>query len=244
MAHTNTTGTLFGFSGKMASGKSTTAHRVAHTLNEKLRAKEKNTDKDGDNTDKHRIPDAGFAVISFADALRKEVAQLLRDVQDSATEEEFLKTPSGKETSEKNARAVFMTLKTSTANTRRTAMQLWGSKIRRAQDPQYWVAQALDTARAYTSRGINVIFDDVRFVNEAEEILSNGGYLIRLEIAPAEQERRIVEVRKKKPLPEAVLNHVSETDLDNFPHFSLVTNNTYPEKSTPNIITWVSYHAS
>ena len=65
------------------------------------------------------------------------------------------------------------------------------------------------------SHGKIIVVPDVRFVNEADYILQEGGYLIRLEGDP-------MGVRENSLRD---LNHVSETNLDGYTKFSKVIYN-------------------
>jgi hypothetical protein len=60
-----------------------------------------------------------------------------------------------------------------------------------------------------------IVIPDVRFVNEADYILQEGGYLIRLEGDP-------MSVRENSLRD---LNHISETNLDDYSKFSKVIYN-------------------
>lgn len=85
----------------------------------------------------------------------------------------------------------------------RAIMQWWGTEIRRAQDPQYWVNKLADKVRDIRKDGQehNIIVDDVRFKNEVRIINALGGYVFR--IKPYEGWA-----------PIAGTTHQSETDLD------------------------------
>lgn len=128
---------LIGLSGKMQTGKSTTANYLAHEL--------------------------GGAVVSFADALRDEVAYhfgldrlLLRN-------------------SRYKGLSLMMGMRGMTV---REILQ-WFGALRREQNPDYWIERTLATRPP----GI-VIIDDVRYQNEAEAIRAAGGYVFRLEPYP------------------------------------------------------------
>lgn len=61
-----------------------------------------------------------------------------------------------------------------------------------------------------------IIIPDVRFINEADYILKQGGYLIRLEGDP-------INIRKNSLRD---MNHISETNLDNYDKFDkIIVNN-------------------
>lgn len=79
----------------------------------------------------------------------------------------------------------------------RALAQLYGVSKRDA-DPMYWVDRCLDDIEDLDPDG--VVIDDVRFLNEAEELRRNGYTLIRLELEDAQHED----------------THISEIDLDNY----------------------------
>src|SRR5699024_12640273 len=73
-------GLLLGFSGKMASGKSTTAKNIlANIENTVSTANKENTvsTENTENAENTASNEGSFKVISFADELRKEVSLLL-----------------------------------------------------------------------------------------------------------------------------------------------------------------------
>jgi hypothetical protein len=88
----------------------------------------------------------------------------------------------------------------------RALLQWWGTDLRRAVDPNYWVKQA--EIQAQQMEWTWPVFTDVRFPNEAQMIIENGGFIVRV-MAPAE----VRETRLGELPPE----HASETALDEFP---------------------------
>lgn len=105
-----------------------------------------------------------------------------------------------------------------TAGSRR-ALQHWGTQVRRAQDPNYWVRKPLARTLERAARGISSCFTDTRFVSEAESILAISAPLIRLDVSPEEQSRRLA-TRDGIQLSEDSRSHQSETELDGYEHFS------------------------
>jgi ABC-type dipeptide/oligopeptide/nickel transport system ATPase component len=69
----------------------------------------------------------------------------------------------------------------------RTLLQNYGTNVRRADDPGYWVQKWVDNFIAAHGVLNNILTDDVRFLNEAESIKLYGGILIRLERTDLEQ---------------------------------------------------------
>lgn len=107
----------------------------------------------------------------------------------------------------------------------RTALQYWGTEIRRTQDEDYWVKKAIAEVSNHLANGNSVYVTDARFVNEAESLRSIGAFLVRLEITREEQDRRIFSRDGILPTEEA-RNHASETSLDDYKNFDLVIDGT------------------
>lgn len=57
------------------------------------------------------------------------------------------------------------------------ALGMWG----RAKNPNIWLDKALREALHHVQQGGVAIIDDIRFTNEAEAIIKNGGLLVRIE---------------------------------------------------------------
>lgn len=91
----------------------------------------------------------------------------------------------------------------------RWILQQYGTNFRRAQDPDYWVDTTLARVEQTFShiRQDSVVFDDVRFPNEARAISRRGGLIVRVQ-APAE----VREARLGELPPE----HDSETAMDDY----------------------------
>jgi cytidylate kinase len=101
----------------------------------------------------------------------------------------------------------------------RSALQFWGTEVRRAQDEDYWVKLAMKSTLALLASGVSVFVTDARFINEIEAILSVDGYAVRLDISQEVQKERIKARDGIIPSEEA-LNHKSELELDDFTRFS------------------------
>jgi len=100
--------------------------------------------------------------------------------------------------------------------------QLIGTEsIRNNLHPDAWILTLVAN-----SKGQNVIISDVRFKNEANYIKNNGGILIRLEGDPKE-------IRGKDGRD---LNHISETDLDDYEDFDIIWNNKPPIENLKNLM--------
>lgn len=129
-----------------------------------------------------RKMDRRFTKISFADQLRQELDEILRPEDPDL----FWKKPYKPEI--------------------RWLLQVWGTDLRRAEDPDYWVKQAEIEAKQmeYTFP----VFTDVRFPNEANMVRRNGGIIVRVMAPPEVREARLGQLP-----PE----HESETAMDNWP---------------------------
>ena len=99
-------------------------------------------------------------------------------------------------------------------------LQYLGKDVRQPQDALYWCRQMLWRIALNAANGGTSLVTDVRYLHDAESILNTGGYLIRLDVAPEEQAKRLMG-RDGVTVPEETLNHISETALDDFPDFNL-----------------------
>lgn len=86
----------------------------------------------------------------------------------------------------------------------RWLLQQYGTNYRRSQNTNYWSDKAMERAEALDRP---IVFDDVRFTNEAAAIQKHGGLIVRV-LAP-------IETRKKR-LGTLPPEHPSETDMDKF----------------------------
>lgn len=66
----------------------------------------------------------------------------------------------------------------------RALLQWWGTDLRRAQDPDYWVKKGVETAKHEmeypTFDPLILVFTDVRFQNEADAIRDLGGMVVEV----------------------------------------------------------------
>lgn len=104
-------------------------------------------------------------------------------------------------------------------------LQLVGTDLFRDNyDTDIWVKSFFnEELEEKLNEGKIIIVPDVRFVNEADYLIKEGGYLIRLEGDP-------MGVREKSLRD---LNHVSETNLDNYIKFNKII---YNDKKDTNIL--------
>ena len=166
---------IIGISGKQGSGKSTLTELLLERLG------------------------PGWKRASLGDALKQEVSEVFNIPLD------LMYTQEGKNTLVVIPRSVmdrYPKVFKRTTYLVREVLQLWGTDVRRAEDPTYWT-------RRLTAGGENVIVDDIRFIDEAEFICSEGGWLFRLETFPGY-------------VVPATGAHASETDLDGYPGFDEV----------------------
>lgn len=88
----------------------------------------------------------------------------------------------------------------------RRLLQWWGTDLRRAADPRYWLDQMLGGLNALERKGVIPVVTDARFINEADVIQELGGIIVRV-FAPDD-------IRKERLggiLPPA---HASEDELE------------------------------
>jgi len=130
--------------------------------------------------------------ISFADALREEVAALLNVYLRDVYTQEF----KSEEFQIGNRRM-----------TGREILQWWGTEIRRASDKDYWSRKMAE--RCQLMPGCFLVVDDMRFMSELEVMRDLHAICIR--INPHEN---------WTPGPSA--NHASETDLDEYTLWDMV----------------------
>lgn len=105
----------------------------------------------------------------------------------------------------------------------RAALQFLGTDVRRSQDPDYWVRQAVASAREALSCGQWVFVTDCRFPNDVEGFVELGFLSVRLQVSEATQAQRLW-LRDGLVLRPEVTSHSSETALDVFP-FDVVLDN-------------------
>lgn len=142
---------------------------------------------------------SGCIKVSFGDAIKEEVAEHF------GIPLEFCYSESGK-----NVHILHPEFPNG-GMTVRQVLQWWGTDVRRAEDPGYWVKRTRERIEeAIQVRSCSVVVDDVRFEDEAGLIRSLGGMLVRLEPYPGWQ-------------PGQWAGHKSETALDGWKDWDLVT---------------------
>jgi hypothetical protein len=217
--------TLLGFSGKMASGKDSVAAAVIA-----------------------RNGLIGAIHYSFANPLKSEVDMALNYARSKRFE--LIKTEL--KVASEAACATFIDLvkaaieeyPAATARTRtpgiRRVLQFWGTEVRRAEDPDYWVKQAHKIILEHAAHGTSVYFTDGRFPNEISGSQSIGFRVIRLNVGPEVQAKRLSD-RDGLLIDSKALQHASETALDDFDGFDLIVDNEgLFESSVEKISQWLS----
>ena len=111
-----------------------------------------------------------------------------------------------------------------------SVLQYLGKDVRQPQDKLYWVRQAVWEIALNASKGISSFVSDVRFLHDAQSVLDVGGFLVRLDISPEEQAKRLM-ARDGVTVPQETLNHISETALDDFPNFDIRIDTTVGDAS-------------
>lgn len=106
----------------------------------------------------------------------------------------------------------------------RLALQYWGTEVRRAQQPSYWMDRATEKAIETLATGVVPYYCDCRFPDEVTGLQDLGYRVVRLEVSRETQRGRLVARDGIEPDPET-LYHVSETALDDFTGFDLVVDN-------------------
>ena len=94
----------------------------------------------------------------------------------------------------------------------RRLMQYYGTEYRRNQDPEYWRHQTeADMCDLIVQGRRFIVFDDVRFFNEADVVKSNGGVMVRID-------------RKDRPGAMAE-GHASDTEMAKYQGWDCVIGN-------------------
>lgn len=139
---------------------------------------------------------------AFADKL-KECASIILGEDRDAFEVEFRKNSKTK---------LHITDQEGELITNRKFLQLFGTEVGRAIDPDLWVKALIADYRRLKSQLIDFdpswIVTDVRFPNEANAIRREGGILIRVNRDTGVEDQ-----------------HPSETALDNYGNFDLIVDN-------------------
>jgi len=93
----------------------------------------------------------------------------------------------------------------------RELLQVLGMKMREI-DSLVWVKYIVNLITQFAWEGYSVVVSDVRLLNEFDSLKEIGFTMVRCEVSPSVQMRRIREERPEMPL--ALRYHVSEVQLD------------------------------
>ena len=113
----------------------------------------------------------GFTRVGFSDVLKDEVARKLRRTLAAYLVERGVGP-------DMNA-AIRDVLWTNRTPVTRALLQEFGTEVRRADDPNYWVDRWEEKVTRLMTGG--VVAPDCRFRNEAQRVRDLGGYLLRIE---------------------------------------------------------------
>ena len=220
----NNTPFLLATSGKLASGKDTIAEAVM---------------KEFQVESQHHL--------SFAAPLKDEAQEVLGFLRSSSTPEEAVqKIVDFDVPLDKAWHIVDIAYEPANAypdvNTRdrtpwvRLLLQYWGVEVRREKNPDYWRNKAILAAAENIASEKHIMVTDARFPGEVEALQEIGFTVVRLEISPETQARRLGNRDGLAVDPKALV-HETETALDNFTGYNLVVDNN--EKSIEETVSYI-----
>lgn len=90
----------------------------------------------------------------------------------------------------------------------REHLQRLGVSVRDTMGDDSWIRATFATLIGHMEAGHNVVFTDVRFLNECEFVKSQGGVIVRV----------------TRPNVTAVNNHISDMGIDNLPVDHVISN--------------------
>lgn len=203
---------LLAVSGKMGAGKDTLAPALARRL----------------------WPDTTNLRMSFATPLRKEIDMIIEATAFADDEGDYLykinhrlPNPPDDDVLRVARRLALKAIMRENAVTAadhtpsmRRLLQWWGTDVRRASDPDYWVVKAMSMVDDELDDGHAVYMTDARFVNELESVRNDGGILVRVDVDEATRIRRILSRDGVRPT-RGQLDHVSETAADDYDGFDV-----------------------
>lgn len=195
-------GIILAVSGKLGSGKDTIASLVMAEMDSR-----------------------SITQVSFAGALRCEVNQIIEIISQSQNLSSARVEVANSLLAENVAEvveALYPLVKdgvVSSSDQRhpsvRLVLQLWGTEVRRTQNPDYWVDLALKKIRAAVENNTNVVITDARYENEIQALQKHGAMILRLDISPEVQAQRIL-LRDGHPPLLSAISHKSELSLDDW----------------------------
>ena len=119
----------------------------------------------------------------------------------------------------------------SRTETIRTVLQFWGTEVRRAADPLFWVRKAACQVYDMLANGRHVQITDLRFMNEAVAANNAGLVTVRVDVTPETQRTRL-RTRDALQVTAGTAEHPSETELDSFDRFTVRVSNDGPLEET------------
>lgn len=206
----STQGALVGISGKIASGKDTTAAELTHHLHGHTELIPNSKALKVEMTEIVKIIQESYefsdAVLTTLRSMFKKGYVLVNEVH-HVVELIYAPVRNG-EISSGMSRHPLM----------RAAIQYWASDVRRNHDPDYWVTLTREAVLPRIADGTNVIITDVRFPNEAMMVSDLGGTVVRIDVSPEVQAQRVMN-RDGITLSPEQLTHYSECLLDDYENF-------------------------
>lgn len=186
---------LFTMSGKMGSGKDTVGDIISDELNSK---------------------DYKLINTSFGYLIRKELTDVVKGYQETTNMYDYAVEVNAEK---QDLDLVSHLLKDCTAYDRtdeaRTALQVWGTEVRRKQKNNYWINQMVKFIVEAVNKGHSVNVTDARFPNEVELVEDLLGKVIRLDV-PAKERLKRIQKRDQIKVTYENFNHVSEFALDKY----------------------------
>lgn len=178
-------------------------------------------------------------ILGFADALKIEVDQIINLIRKDGGDMTKIMADSFYHDVSASQIARMVRILTSdalsdpslTAKSRtqsvREALQYWGTNVRRGANPDYWVKKVRQ--RVYELLDADdknvIIISDARFPNELDMVKSLCGKIIRLNVSPVTQIRRLYK-RDGLQADQKKLSHPSETACDDYKGFDYVVDTT------------------
>ena len=106
----------------------------------------------------------------------------------------------------------------------RTILQIWGTEFRREHfGEHYWIDKMRQQIKRVSLSSDIVVLTDVRFKNEADFVINNGGVLIRV-VRPKTLWQRFTDLFKR--------HHASEVSVDSVPAHVTVANDCMEDGQT------------
>lgn len=94
----------------------------------------------------------------------------------------------------------------------REILQYWGTEYRRGQDEDYWVKKFAERADFFLHNATNVVTDDCRFLNEKLAVKNLGGFIVYV-LTDDDLVKQRIEIRDGK-VNKGIAGHASEADND------------------------------